>query len=67
MSLLVICEILGLFFNTLTAYDKYSLQSNNNLPQPIQTQLSKKQQKQCQFFAKVLKSTSNFENFEKKR
>ena len=37
-------KILGLFFrNTLTADDKYSLVNRNNLVQPIQMQLSKKQ------------------------
>ena len=36
MSLLVICEILGLFVNTLTADDKYSLFNRENLPQRIQ-------------------------------
>ena len=36
MSLLVICEILGLFVNTSTADDKYSLFNRENLPQRIQ-------------------------------
>ena len=35
-SLLVICKILGLFINTLTADDKYSLLNRDNLMQPIQ-------------------------------
>ena len=35
-SLLVICKILGLFINTLTADDKYSLLNRDNLTQPIQ-------------------------------
>ena len=43
MSLLVICEILGLFISTFTADDKYFLHNSENLPQPIQMQLSKKQ------------------------
>ena len=42
MSLLVICEVLGLLFNTLTTDGKYSLRGRENLPQPIQMQLSKK-------------------------
>ena len=42
-SLLVICKIVGLFFNTLTAGDKYSLFNKGNLTQLIQIQLSKKQ------------------------
>ena len=45
MSFLVISEILGLFFNTLTADDKYSLRKKCDLPQLIQMQLSKKQKK----------------------
>ena len=43
MSLLVIWEMLGLFIYTLTADDRYSLRNSNNLLQPIQMQLSKKQ------------------------
>ena len=31
MSMLVKSEILGLFFNTVTADDKYSLQNSENL------------------------------------
>ena len=42
-SLLVICKILWLFFNRLTADDKYSLLNKDNLTQPIQMQLSQKQ------------------------
>ena len=36
MSLFVKSEILGLFVNTLTADDKYSLHNSENLTQPIQ-------------------------------
>ena len=43
MSLSVICEILGLFPNTLTVDANYFLCKSQNLPQPIQVQLSKKQ------------------------
>ena len=42
MSLLVICEVLRLFVNTLSADDKYSLCNSEKLPQPIQMQSSKK-------------------------
>ena len=35
MSILVICEILGLFFKILTADDKYGICNSENLPQPI--------------------------------
>ena len=43
ISLLVISEILGLFADTFTADGKYSLDNKENLPQPIQMQLSNKQ------------------------
>ena len=43
MYLLVVSEILGLFVNTLAADDKYSLPNSENLWQPIEMQLSKKQ------------------------
>ena len=39
-SLQVICKILGLFVNTLTTNDKYSVLNRVNLTQPIQIQLS---------------------------
>ena len=42
MSLLVICKIFGLFRNTLTTDDRYSLRYTENLPQTIQMQLYKK-------------------------
>ena len=42
MSLLVICKTLRLFVNTLTVDDKYSVRNIENLPQPIQMELSKK-------------------------
>ena len=63
MSLFVICELLGLFVNTLTANDKYSLRDSQNLPQPIQMQLSKKQKRLSKFFATFLKSKSNVQHF----
>ena len=40
---LSVSEIVGLFISTLTATDKYCLCSRENLPPPIQLQLSKKQ------------------------
>ena len=42
MSPLVIYKILRLFINILTADDKYSLLIRDNLEQPIQLKLSKK-------------------------
>ena len=65
-SLLVICKILRLFFNTLTTDDQYSLLKRDNLTKPIQIQISKKQKIFFQFFYALLKSTSNFEHFEKR-
>ena len=35
MSVLVICKILGLFANIMTADDRYSLLNKNNLTEPI--------------------------------
>ena len=49
MSLLLICEIIGLLINTLTADGKYYLHNNENVPQTIQRQLSKKQKTSSQF------------------
>ena len=40
---LSVSEIVGLFISTLTATDKYCLCNRENLPPPIQLQLSKKQ------------------------
>ena len=42
-SFLIICKILRLFVNTLTAGHKFSLLNRDKLTQPIQMQLSKKQ------------------------
>ena len=61
-SVLVISEILGVFVNTLAADYKYSLCTRENLQQTTQLQLFKEQF----LFAAYLKSTSNFEHFEKK-
>ena len=47
------------------AHDRYSLLSIDNLMQPIQMQLSKKQETLAEFFSSVLKSRSNFEHSEK--
>ena len=55
-----------MFVNTLTADDKYSPLNRDNLTQPIQTQLSQKQQAFSEFFLAFSKSTLNFEHFEKK-
>ena len=64
--LLVICKISRLFPKTLSAYRKYSLLNRDNLTQPIQMQLSQKQKTFSEFFCAFLKSSSNFEHFQKK-
>ena len=64
--MLVLCKILGLFVNTLTDDDKYSLLYRDNLTQPIQILLSQKQKTFSQFFSTFLKSTLEFETFQKK-
>ena len=66
MSLLVICDILGLFFNTMTADDKYSLRTREILPKPIEMQLSNKQKCFSHFFAPFRKYTSHFKHSQKK-
>ena len=62
----MLCKILRLFVNTLPADDKYSLQIRDNLTQTIQILLSQKLNTFSQFFFGFLKSTLNFEHFEKK-
>ena len=64
--MLVLCKIIGLFVNTLSEDDKYCLLYNDNLLQPIQILLSQKQKTFSEFFSPFLKSTLNFEHFEKK-
>ena len=64
--MLVLCKISGLFLNTLTYDDKYSLLYGDNLTQPIQILLSQKQKTFSQFGSAFLKSTLNFEHFQKK-
>ena len=52
MFLLVICEILGLFVNIWTSYDKYSLRNSGILAKLLQMQLktfSLRKPKKCRF------------------
>ena len=63
-SFLVICKCLILFLNTLTANDKYSLLSRENLRQPIPMQLSRERKTFSEFVPSFLKSTLNFEHFQ---
>ena len=64
-SVLVIRKTLGLFFNTLSADEKYPLLNRDNLLQHLQTQLSRKQNTFSSFFYAVWKSKFYFEHFEK--
>ena len=64
--LLVICKISRLFPNTLSGDSKYSLFKRDNLKQPIQMQLSGKQKTFSESFSSFLKSSLNFEHFQKK-
>ena len=64
--MLVLCRILGLFVNTLTDDDKYSLLYRDNLIQPTQILLSQKQMTFYQFFSAFLKSKLSFKHFQKK-
>ena len=65
--LLVICKISRLFPNTLSADGKYSLLNRDNLTQPIQMEVSRKQKTFSEFFSAFLKSNLNFEHFQKKK
>ena len=53
--------------NALAADEKYPVLNTENLAIPIQMQLSHKQKTFAEFFAPSLKSTINFNYFEKKR
>ena len=66
MSSLAIAEILEVFVNILTADYKYPVQDCENLPLPIQMQLSEKRKTFSEFFVPFLESTSNFERFQRK-
>ena len=64
--MLVLCKISGLFPKTLSEDDRYCLLYKDNLLQPIQILLSQKQKTFSQFGSSFLKSTLNFEHFQKK-
>ena len=55
-----------MFVNTLTADEKYSLLNRDKLTQPIRMPLSQKHMAFSQFSLAFLKSTLNFEHFQKK-
>ena len=65
-SLLVICKILRLFFNTFNAYDKYSVLNREYLTHPIHMQLSQQQKTFSGIFHEFFKSRLNFQDIQKK-
>ena len=58
--------MLRLFLNTLTVDEKRYLLTRDNLPQPIQMQLSEKQKTFSEFCFSFLKSLLNFTHCTKK-
>ena len=62
----MIRKILRLFVNTLTVNDKHYLLNRDNLGQPIQKQLSQKQETFSEFFFAFLKSILSFKHLPKK-
>ena len=66
MSPLVLCEILGVFVNTLTVDSKYHVADCKDLQLPIQMQLSEKRRTFCEFFGPFHESISNIKYFGKK-
>ena len=65
-SLLVIRKIVKHFVNTVIADDNYSLVNRDNSTQPIQIQLSQKEDLFSWFFSAFLKFSLNFEHFQQK-
>ena len=62
----VLCKILRMFVNTLSDNHKHSLLYRDNLMQPIQKALSRKQKTFSEFFSAFFKSTLNFEHSQQK-
>ena len=58
-------EILVVFVNTYTGDEKYPVQDCQNLPRPIQMQLSGKRKFFSHSFAPFLEYNSNFKHFER--
>ena len=65
-SLLDWWKFLAPFLNTLTANDKYSLNSKDKWMQNIQMHLSQKQNNFSEVFSSFFESALNFEHFPKK-
>ena len=66
MSLLLTCQILGLFINPLATNEMYPVCNRENLRILSQIQLSEKENNFSQIFPAFFKSMLNFEDFEKK-
>ena len=65
-SPLLIGKISGLFFNTMTAGENYSLLNRDNLAPPTQMQLYLKGKTFSQFFYAILTCRLNFKHLQKK-
>ena len=65
-SLLDTWQFFRVFLNTLTANDKYSLNSKDKWMQNIQMLLSRKQNLFSEFFSPFSESALNFKHFQKK-
>ena len=65
-SLLVIHQILRLFANTLTVDEKHYLLNRDNLMEPINMELSKKQKTFSELFFVYLNSLLDFQHLPKK-
>ena len=59
--------MLRLFLNLLIADDKHYLLNRDNLTQPIQMQLSLREETFSEFFLAFSKSILNFKHFSEKR
>ena len=59
----MICKILRLFVNTLTADDENFLLNGDNLLQPIQMQLYRKEKSFSEFVCAFLNAILNFKHF----
>ena len=66
ISPVLLGEILGMFLSTLSADGKYPIADWENLPFPIQMQLSEKRKKISRCFVPYLESASNFKYFVEK-
>ena len=56
-----------MFLNTLSTDGKHPIEDRENLPLPIQMQLSEKQKTFSEFFVSFMNCRSIFKHFEKKK